>query len=414
MITSLRCSQKLVLQRCSQWRCVGSKRLLQLRSSSSNTSSAAALYMWGTDTQGSLLKPPERQDEKLLDVPSKIDFPYGSIQRVTCGPTDTAWILADGRCLVSGENKQGQLGVGNQQPVKSPTEIKLPVEKEGTGVKQVALGSNFSAFVDTAGDLYTVGFGGSTLTGFGALGHGDDVSYYTPKLVESMVEDGVLVQQVQVGESHMTVLTTEGEVLCCGAGSYGRLGNFDTADQLFLEPVELLTSGVVEIAGGKSFTLALEKDGTLYGWGRNHKGQLGTGLGLAVDMYAMQAVPEPIEADELLGRKVVKVTAGSGHAACITESGELFYWGMSLHLEPVRVNDLLHTKVVDVACGQDYTLALDQDGMLYSWGTGKTGVLGQGSVRKLNQATVMEVFQGKKVQQMSAGYKHAACLVDES
>lgn len=62
-------------------------------------------------------------------------------------------------------------------------------------------------------------------------------------------------------------------MLCTGAGAYGRLGNFETIDQLFFEPVELLTSGVEQIAVGKSFTLAL-KDGLVHGWGRNHKGQV--------------------------------------------------------------------------------------------------------------------------------------------
>ena len=81
----------------------------------------------------------------------------------------------------------------------------------------------------------------------------------------------------------MTVLTTEGEVLTCGAGSYGRLGNLEThEDQLFLEPVEMLRSGVSDISGGKSFTMAL-KDGQIHAFGRGDKGQLGTGFGLAVD-----------------------------------------------------------------------------------------------------------------------------------
>ncbi len=50
----------------------------------------------------------------------------------------------------------------------------------------------------------------------------------------------------------MTVLTTEGEVLTCGAGSYGRCGNLDSVDQLFLEPVELLAAerDVAQISGG--------------------------------------------------------------------------------------------------------------------------------------------------------------------
>lgn len=391
--------------------------------------------MWGTDTKGSLLRPSELRDTTKLDIPTPIDFGEivaesnaqdssaakddannSKISSVYCGATDTAVLLEDGSCYVWGENKNGQCGVGHAQPVSTPTRVELPTDNGDEKIIQVSLGKQMGAFVTALGDLYTCGFGGSVLSGgFGLLGHGsaaDNEVVHSPKLVTSIVEDGCYVKQVQVGESHMTCLTTEGEVLTTGSGSYGRLGNFDTIDQLYFEPVEILTQGVEAIAGGKSFTLAL-MDGVLYGWGRNHKGQLGTGLGLAVDMYAMQPIPEPIEADELVGRRVVKVAAGSGHAACITQGGELFYWGMSLHLEPFRVTQLLHTKVVDVVCGLDYTLAVDEEGRMYSFGKGNTGVLGQGSVKTLNQPQVMEVFNGKKVKLVSAGWKHAACLVED-
>ena len=443
-------------------------------SSSSSSSTTAAtgpqLYVWGTDTKGSLLRNPAMQGSSSvtkIDVPTRIDNVHSllssavdvegedgtsgaggdvdrdrggtTIRQIVCGATDTAIILSDGSCWVCGENRQGQLGVGHAQPVTRPTRVALPRynddndndgnrrEKE---VAQVSLGHQMGAYVDADGDLYTCGFGGSVMSGFGLLGHGDTVaastttaaadgtgtgaSVYAPKLVESIVEDGCYAKQVAVSESHITCLTTEGEVLTTGSGSYGRLGNFDTVDQLYFEPVEILTAGVAEIAGGKSFTLALSSDGVVYGWGRNHKGQLGTGLGLAVDMYAMQAIPEPIEADELLGRRVVKIAAGAGHAACITQGGELFYWGMSLYLEPVRVAELLHTKIVDVVCGLDYTLAVDEEGRMYSFGNGGTGVLGQGSIKNLNQPAVMEAFEGNKVVQVSAGWKHAACLVEDA
>lgn len=387
------------------------------------------LFMWGSDTAGSVWKPVDRVDDKLLDIPTEIvdwrsrllgGVPAGvAIRKVVCGPTDTAILTTDGRCFVSGENKQGQLGLGHAAPVTTPTELTLPAS-ESSIIQDVALGSMFAAFVDGKGDLYTAGFGGSTFAGLGCLGHGDIGSKHRATLVESLVEDGCLVKQVTAGESHMTVLTTEGEVLTAGSGSYGRLGNFNTVDQLYLEPVEMLTveTGIIEIAGGKSFTLALDRNGVVHGWGRNHKGQLGTGLGLAVDMYAMQAVPEPIETDELVNRKVIKIAAGHSHAACITESGELFYWGMTLHLEPVRVDALLHTKIADVVCGENYTLAIDENGHMYSFGKGKTGVLGQGSLRRLNQAALMEAFDAvnkkQRVVQASAGWKHAACLVEAS
>jgi len=313
--------------------------------------------------------------------------------------------LDDGRCFVSGQNSKGQLGVGHKSAVTSLTLL-------AENIKSIALGSSSSAIIDRDGELYTFGYGGSTLSGLGQLGQGTADEHLTPKLVESLIEDGVTAQQVQVGEAHTTVLTNEGEVLTAGAGSYGRLGNFDTVDQLFLEPVEILTSGTSQISGGKSFTLGL-KDGVIYGWGRNHKGQLGTGYGLAVDMYSQSEVPGPIEADDLANRKVTHIAAGHSHAACTTEGGELFYWGLNVHLEPDLVTALLHTRIEKVVCGQDYTIALSEDGKLYSFGSGSSGALGQASVKLLNEATLMEALSEKTVSQVSAGWKHAACLVEE-
>jgi alpha-tubulin suppressor-like RCC1 family protein len=137
-------------------------------------------------------------------------------------------------------------------------------------------------------------------------------------------------------------------------------------------------------------------------------------------MYSMQSVPEPIQSDELINRKVMQIAAGQSHAACISESGELFYWGMSLYFEPIRMDALLHTKIVYVACGHDYTMAIDTNGKMYSFGNGyKNGTLGQGSsIKSLSQATLMESFDYNtnhqtKVQYVSAGWKHAGCLVQQ-
>jgi alpha-tubulin suppressor-like RCC1 family protein len=301
------------------------------------------------------------------------------------------------------------LGLGHTNPVETLTQIpNLPP------IATMALGPSNGCAITKEGDLYTFGFGGSLVSGMGCLGHGDGESQLTPKLVESIVEDGVYVQDAVLGESHMTVLTTQGEVLTTGASAYGRLGNGETSvDSLYLEPVEILAQAQ-QIAGGKSFSLALQ-DGVIYGWGRSDKGQLGTGFGMAVDMYAMEQVPSPIDSDELINRTVTQIAAGHSHAACITESGELFLWGMALHLEPVRVAEVLHTKIIQVACGYDYTMALSEDNQLYLLGKGKTGVLGMGpNVKKLNQAQMLKSLAEDKVVTMSAGWAHAACLVEES
>lgn len=227
--------------------------------------------MWGSNSNGTLLG---AGDAKLWDVPTPVNWRSVlnvgedvSLKQVVCGPTDTVIVLSDGRCFTSGTNKSGQLGHGHQNPIVTPTMLEMNVSK-------VFLGPHSMALLDPDGELYTCGYGGSVLNGMGLLGHGNGESYLKPKLVHSLVEDGCYAQQVHLGSEHMAVLTTEGEVLTAGSGSYGRLGNFETTDQIFLEPVELLTRGVIQIAGGKAFTLALTQDNVLQGWGRNDKGQV--------------------------------------------------------------------------------------------------------------------------------------------
>jgi len=402
------------------------------------------MFSWGTMNKGSIPVTAALEEGKrgttgggtaanllnrggpIVDHPQTIDLGQAfeidnksvTVQSVHCGPTGTAVIFSDNTCCTFGPNESGQLGHGHTDAVLTPTFLAPPdsTQLQSNEISQIALGSNFSAIIDTQGDLYTCGHNGSTMKdGVGCLGHGyfPEEYLHTPTLVNSLVEDGCYASQVAVGNIHMTVLTTEGEVLTCGAGAYGRCGNLDPVDQLFLEPVEMLAAekDIVQIAGGKDYTLALTgEDGIVFAWGRNHKGQCGTGSGLAVDMYAMEPMPMPIEG-MLEGRKVVKIVAGQSHAAALTDKGELFTWGMGQTFQPELVSALGHTKVLDVACGQDYTIAVGEDGNTYSFGKGKTGVLGLASEKSAPQPKVIEGLLGKEIVIVSAGWTHAAVLV---
>jgi len=392
-------------------------------SSTPISSQNPSLYTWGTNNGGSLLQ----EDSDKVDSKGILWEPQlaagtkllngKKIVDVCCGHSETMIITEEGKVFVAGTNKNGQAGLGHKEEVPTLTEVTVEgVDKFRKG----RIGINTGALIAENGDLYTFGFGGSALQGIGCLGHGDAESYLTPKLVESLVEDGCQVEDVALGESHTTVLTTEGEVLTTGASNYGRLGNGETSeDTLYFDAVEILHGDTItQIAGGESFTLALTKEGVIYGWGKNAKGQLGTGYGMAVDMYAMEEIPTAMEGDELANRTVTKIAAGTNHSACVTSGGELFWWGSTLHLEPVRVEEVLHTKIVDVVCGLDYTLALSEDNELYSWGVGKTGVLGTGpDTKKSHQAHRIRSLMSKdgepkkEIVFMSAGSNLAACLI---
>lgn len=407
-----------------------------------------SVYAWGTSTHGSIPMTSSSGNDQstssvllnatnktVYDHPKKIDLtPFlgessyntnptdnettnseeVTVNEFKCGNNQSAILLSDGRCYTWGHNSDGQLGHGHNDTNISATPTLMELSTS-TPFSSISLHTIFSAAISAdSGDLYTFGSNGSALKGgMGFLGHGDEHSYYTPKLVESLAEDGCTTSQVCLGESHMVVLTTEGEVLTAGAGSYGRLGNLESVDQLFLEPVEMLEGETIrQISAGNAFSLALTNDGMIYAWGRNDKGQLGDGGGLMVDMYAMENLPVVIE-KELEGRKVEKISTGYAHAACITDNGEVWFWGMSQYLEPTRIFSMLDKKCVDVECGQNYTLILTDEGELYTFGKGKTGVLGHANTSNLTQPALVEGLQGKKVMKMSAGFTHCAVIVDE-
>lgn len=445
MSTLCRTASKIDLKRSNR---ISIKRQLRFLSTTNNEQVSdlqnerkpLSLYFWGTNQKGSIPTKDVLEEGRkgaisggiidrggvVIDHPVKIDLEdaFGdasiSIQDVVCGPTATAIITSENTAYMFGGNKCGQLGQGHQNDVLIPTLLSPPdsTPLHSNQIDKITLGQNMSAIMDTSGELYTMGYNGSTMKeGVGCLGHGYFPEEYltNPTLVKSLVEDGCKAQQVVVGNDHMTVLTDEGEVLVAGSGGYGRCGNLDPLDQLFLEPVELLESesDICQIAGGKDFSLALtKKDGIIFAWGRNHKGQCGTGSGLSVEMYAMEAMPVPIEG-MLEGRKVVKIAAGYSHAVALTEQGELFVWGMGTIHQPELVTALGGTKVKDFVCGQDYTIIVDEQGQLRSLGKGKTGVLGLASEKFAAEPTLVEGLIGKKVVKLSAGWKHVACLAEE-
>mmetsp|Transcript_15430 Transcript_15430/g.33891 ORF Transcript_15430/g.33891 Transcript_15430/m.33891 type:complete len:445 (+) Transcript_15430:79-1413(+) len=400
------------------------------------------IYMWGTSSLNTLpLDLIQKNDAtltgggsgglfssdaKIIDHPMKLQIDGSSVDdffghegdepgddsphitRIDCGASGSAFILSDGRSFAVGSNKNGQLGVGSDtKETSKPVLLDLPP------VAKAALGNNFSALLTEGGDIYTCGFGGSRMNGMGCLGHGDDTARPAPTLVNSLVEDGCYAKDVHVGEYSMTALTTEGEVLTCGSGSYGRLGNLETVDQLYLEPVELIgNDNISQIAGGSAFSLALNQEGVIYGWGRNNEGQLGTGMGMSDMVYAMEALPLPVEGN-LEGKTVVKISAGKAHSAAVTSEGELFTWGMNLSLDPKLESSLLHTKIVDVACGEYYTMVLDEAGRLYSLGRGKTGVLGLASTTSTAYPILVEgIPSDEKVVSVSCGSKHVSCITE--
>ena len=164
-----------------------------------------------------------------------------------------------------------------------------------------------------------------------------------------------------------------------------------------LEDSSVLTTPMV-VSGG-DFTVALMSDGTVWAWGDNTYGQVGSGVNGSAMPYANQ----PMQVRSHMGngseygdylKDIVKVAAGKTHALALDRSGNVYAWGdgrnfkvggntVNAHPSPVKIRtgDQEHlsgylSNVVDIAAGEFFSVAVDEDGYVYTWGGNQSGVLG--------------------------------------
>lgn len=101
----------------------------------------------------------------------------------------------------------------------------------------------------------------------------------------------------------------------------GELGNGLTS-HISLVPTQVLeVEDIVAISSGMYHVLALKKDGTVWAWGRNSSGQLGNGT-------TASSVRTPVQVKGL--DNVVAIMAGKSHSMAIKADGSVWVWGITL------------------------------------------------------------------------------------
>lgn len=122
------------------------------------------------------------------------------------------------------------------------------------------------------------------------------------------------------GRDHTLAVRRDGRVLSWGLGRSGQLGigvSGDEGDR----PAPTLVEDIDDVArvfAGGNMSFALKRDGTLWGWGQNFNGQLGTGD--TVDLPA-PAVPV-VGLDD-----IVDMGVGATHVTAVARDGAMFLWG---------------------------------------------------------------------------------------
>lgn len=199
------------------------------------------------------------------------------------------------------------------------------------------------------------------------------------------------VTKIACGESHSLVLTDKADVYAWGRGFEGQLG-LSASIEVASTPQYIKSfygMPVQTIEAGAYFSLAITKEGHLYGWGEAKMGQLGSGKGQR-EVRRPQRIPILPEGSEQ-EQSVVACSAGFGHSACLTQSGDLYTWGFNIYGQlglgdkatrwfPERVSRDISShnlaRQIKVKCSNYATFSIDEYGHPYSWGKGHLGHTG--------------------------------------
>jgi len=233
------------------------------------------LFLWGWNAHGQLGTSGQDQNA-TTPIPIIRALQDIKVEDAAYGFSHTLVIeKGTGRLFAFGDNERGQVsGVASSTPVVNPM---TPDFVKHERVVAIAAGLFHSAAITADGDLLTFGCGR-----FGQILQPDEGANFG----KWRPADGSRVVQVACGRRHSVLLDEHGRIWTVGENKYGQLGRSIMGKSCCTPSVVdgslgELGSGCVAVDCGWSHTVATVQsfDGTIevYGWGRNDKGQLGTG-----------------------------------------------------------------------------------------------------------------------------------------
>jgi alpha-tubulin suppressor-like RCC1 family protein len=302
-----------------------------------------------------------------------------------------------------GRNFAGLLGIN--ATLEDVSDISTPVTTftGGSNWKQVASATSHTTAIKTDGTLWTWGY-----NYYGQLGNNTTTNRSTPV---TTFAGGTNWKQVSGGGNHTAAIKTDGTLWTWGRNYFGQLGTNNTTD--ISTPVTTFAGGTnwKQVAGGYGHTAAIKTDGTLWTWGRNYYGQLGDGTS-----YNTRSTPITTFAG---GTNWKQVASGYGHTAAIKTDGTLWTWGSNYdgqlgnNTTTNRSTPITTfaggTNWKQVAGGSERTAAIKTDGTLWTWGNNNSAQLGDNT--QTDRSIPVTTFAGgTNWKQVSCGNEHTAAI----
>jgi len=339
---------------------------------SNQTTGYGQLYSWGYNGYNNLGLGTLGATANYL-VPTNVGLTSIWSTSTTQARINAMWIQPNGTLWAWGYNGYGQAGTNNTTQYSSPKQVGAL-----TNWLQVS-GAYTTGAIKTDGTLWMWGYNGQ-----GQLGNGNTTGYSSPKQVGSLTNWRQVSVSGDGGNNHVLAVKTDNTLWAWGYNGNGQLGTSNTTAYSSPKQIGALAiwAGVV---AGYTFSLAVDTSGRLWSWGNN------TSYGmLGLNNTTNYSSPKLVGSSNNWSTQLF--TGNQYSAAAIKTDGTLWMWGYNGYGElgtnnttgyssPKQIGAL--TTWRQLGMGQwtsvQHTIGLTADGKLWAWGYNGNGQLGLGN-----------------------------------
>ncbi len=372
-------------------------------------------------------------------VPQPLEFEPGEVAH----PFSFSVPLAEGAHVLHLRAVDENGGVGNATlrltrkppPDRKPPQVQVltPVEGQGLTVRSVSVEGSAADDRKLASLTWQLNGSAWQALDVAALGTGGAFSFeVTPQpgsnsLVLRATDTGGNTTELPTsfffgsrsggGGLHSGVVR-DGLLYSWGRNNRGQLGLGASVTTDQKRPVRVPgLEGVAAMAFNQNSSLALKADGSVWAWGENAQGQLGLGaLPVASQPRTPDTTPRssPTRISTLSG--VAAISLGYRHGLVLMEDGTVRAFGdnttgqlgdgSSDSMKDYPVTVLGLSNVVKVAAGSMHSVALKHDGTVWTWGRNTYGNLGLGTADAGSHATATQVPGLTGVVDIATGRDH--------
>lgn len=338
-------------------------------------------------------------DDKSIVSPTILFKSVRNIVSIACGVNYTMMLTKEGHVYGVGRNMHHQLGIGDSQMYREPQMVESLKDRN---IISIACGDEHTICVCSEGKAYAFG-----RNDYYQLGN---IKYSSQQVHVISSLDAYNIKKAYCGSTFTIVRTVHDVLVGLGDNNYGQIGYSELTQQRFPRVIHGLEGlNIASVSCGTAHTMVLTENGLIYAFGSNESGQLGCN----VEKFTFK----PTQVQFFNNIPVSKVECGSYFTMVISENGSVYAFGQNNNGQlgtgnttslPVPTMVDFDADIVEVGCGFNYAILISDEGKVYR--------TGQGAMNQSNSSkpTEMTDFKGFNVNTIRSGLNHCIAYYDKN